>query len=189
MKACNDGVESLLWPSETFAYADQFDEQAQRWLGLKTGQLVHLQFDSPGFLVKSNCAAAQLARDAVANQALNIAGASGAAASGSNDSTNLAPLDSAVLSQVHVGSLTSASSTQKTIAITHVFGSIALDAARPSRDLARFNDEILTHLVAIGGHVELSLEVNVKVSVGLSEQVLRTLTENARTLGYRIQFD
>jgi hypothetical protein len=62
LSAIGDGVLSLVWDQETFAYADGWDDIGQRYLGLKAGQ--HLNPALNALLVKSEAAAAQIAADA-----------------------------------------------------------------------------------------------------------------------------
>ena len=46
--AVQDGLSLLLWQSESFAYADSFDEAAGRYRGLRCGQQVVGSVDSLG---------------------------------------------------------------------------------------------------------------------------------------------
>ena len=62
MTAIRDGVQSLVWEQETFAYADGWDETKQRYLGLKAGLQMNPVLNA--LLVKSEAAAAQIAADA-----------------------------------------------------------------------------------------------------------------------------
>src|SRR6476469_1456574 len=57
-----DGIQSLVWELDTFAYADGWDEIGQRYLGLKAGQKMNPVLNA--LLVKSEAAAAQIAAEA-----------------------------------------------------------------------------------------------------------------------------
>ncbi len=60
--------------------------------------------------------------------------------------------------------------------------SVPLDTTRIGRDVQRLVEEVITHLTtADGTQVEVSLEVNVQASDGLSQQIVRTVSENCRT--------
>src|SRR5207247_4167968 len=51
----------LTWEKDSFAYADDFDEQAGRYRGLRHGQLASFSPDSPtGLLVRPEVAKQQL---------------------------------------------------------------------------------------------------------------------------------
>ncbi len=51
-----DGVALLTWRTDTFAYAESYDEAAGRYRGLRGGQVMSLSPDSAGILVKPNVA-------------------------------------------------------------------------------------------------------------------------------------
>jgi hypothetical protein len=54
----------LTWRSESFAYADSFDDAAARYRGLRAGQNVAVTADSAGLLVKPEIATRQLDSEA-----------------------------------------------------------------------------------------------------------------------------
>ena len=64
-RAARDGVALLFWPSDTFAYAESYDEEAKRYRGLRGGQAVSLFADSAGLLVKSDVAQRQIDAETV----------------------------------------------------------------------------------------------------------------------------
>src|SRR2546421_1416053 len=64
LAAIRDGVQSMWWERETFAYADSWDAQGNRYLGLKAGQQVQVTLNASSVLVKPEVAAAQLAAEA-----------------------------------------------------------------------------------------------------------------------------
>ncbi len=60
-----DGVSLLTWERDSFAWADSWDEDAQRFQGLRAGQQIGLSNeDSPGLLVKPDIALQQMEREA-----------------------------------------------------------------------------------------------------------------------------
>lgn len=64
--AAADGVALLTWEPETFAYAESFDENAQRYRGLRVGQHITLSASGPvGLLVKPEVARRQLEQERV----------------------------------------------------------------------------------------------------------------------------
>jgi hypothetical protein len=60
VNAIRDGVALLTWESDTFAYAESYDEGAARYLGLRAGQVVSLSGESAGLLVKPDVARRQM---------------------------------------------------------------------------------------------------------------------------------
>jgi len=71
-------------------------------------------------------------------------------------------------------------------AIPTVFvGSVRLDGTRPVPQMARINDEVLQHLSTLpGAQVDIRLEVQIRVRNGVPDDVVRTVSENARTLKF-----
>ncbi len=62
---------------------------------------------------------------------------------------------------------------------------MTLDAARVGRDAGRIADEVVTHLVGlVGSSVRVTLEIEAEIPEGASENVVRTVTENGRTLKF-----
>lgn len=171
-----DGIERLTWEDETFAYAERYDEAADRYIGLKTGSPVRLVIDGDSVLVRSEVAKRQLDADAAkaattsasASQTLGAAPAlpvsGGDTTKGVATSTPLAPAER-VLDRFH--------------------GSVRLDALRLGRDASRIAEEVVQHLSGIvGAEVEVTLELQVKLPSGASEKLVRDVTENCRTLKF-----
>jgi hypothetical protein len=64
-------------------------------------------------------------------------------------------------------------------------GSVVLDAQRVGRDAGRIADEVIAHLAGlVGSTVKVTLEIEAEIEAGASEQVVRTVTENSRTLKF-----
>ena len=66
---------------------------------------------------------------------------------------------------------------------TRFFMNVKLDNTRVIRDLQRYLDEVIKHLSnTYNCNVELSLEVNAETPTGFSQETVRTVSENCRTL-------
>ena len=53
------------------------------------------------------------------------------------------------------------------------------------RDAGRIADEIIAHLAGlVGSTVTVTLEIEARVEAGMPENVVRTVTENSRTLKF-----
>src|SRR4029077_5241789 len=64
-------------------------------------------------------------------------------------------------------------------------GTVILDSARVGRDAGRIADEIVTHLVGlVGSSVRVTLEIDAEIPQGAPDNVVRTVTENSRTLKF-----
>ena len=67
-------------------------------------------------------------------------------------------------------------------------GSVNLDPARVGRDAGRIADEIVAHLAGlVGSTVRVTLEIEAEIPAGVPENVVRTVTENGRTLKFTNQ--
>lgn len=64
-------------------------------------------------------------------------------------------------------------------------GSAKLDPIRLGRDAAKIAEEIVQHLTSIiGAEVEVTLEIQAHLPDGASQELVRTITENCRTLKF-----
>jgi hypothetical protein len=68
------------------------------------------------------------------------------------------------------------------------YGTVVLDSARVGRDASRVADEVVSHLAGlVGAKVKVTLEIEAQMPDGASEQIVRTVTENGRTLKFSSQ--
>ena len=64
-------------------------------------------------------------------------------------------------------------------------GSVDLDPERVGRDASRIADEIITHLAGLmHTNVRVTLEIAADFPDGFPDQIIRTVTENGRTLRF-----
>lgn len=67
-------------------------------------------------------------------------------------------------------------------------GTITLDPTRVGRDAGRIADEVISHLSGLmNSSVTVTLEIEAEVPGGVPEKVVRTVTENCRTLKFQNQ--
>ena len=60
-----------------------------------------------------------------------------------------------------------------------------LSADRPARDMSRIVEAVVEQLTTLpGAEVSLKLEIDAEVATGLNRAQVRTLMENAATLGF-----
>ena len=67
-------------------------------------------------------------------------------------------------------------------------GTVSLDATRVGRDASQIADEVIAHLAGlVGAKVTVTLEVAAEIPDGAPDHVVRTVTENSRTLKFTSQ--
>jgi Protein of unknown function (DUF499) len=170
--AVRDGVSLLTWEQDTFAFADDYDASAGRYRGLRSGQNTTLaDASTPALLVKPAVARRQLAAERVTVPASTGTPAGGGGSTATSPGGGLAGAPSTV------------------VALPKRFhGTVALDPARVGRDASRIADEVIAHLSGlVGAKVTVTLEVEAEIPSGAPAQVVRTVTENSRTLKFTSQ--
>jgi len=67
-------------------------------------------------------------------------------------------------------------------------GTVTLDSTRVGRDAGKIAEEVIAHLVGLqGSTVKVTLEIEAEILGGVPENVVRTVTENSRTLKFTSQ--
>jgi hypothetical protein len=67
-------------------------------------------------------------------------------------------------------------------------GTVELDPERVGRDAGRIADEVISHLFGlVGANVTVTLEIEAEIPNGAPDNVVRTVTENSRTLKFTSQ--
>jgi len=171
--AVRDGLACLIWGRDSFAYADSYDDVAGRYRGLRAAEHVSIpETDPPGLLVKPEVACRQLEAERP------VAGAQGAEAERPNlGAGGTAPTG------VDGPAATGPASQQPSPKPRRFHGSAVLDATRAGRDAGRIAEEIIAHLTALPrAEVRVTLEIEATIPEGAPENVVRTVTENSRTL-------
>jgi hypothetical protein len=154
--AVQDGLALLLWQKESFAYADGYDEVQRRYQGLRCGQ--HVDVIQTGLVVKPDVAFQQRQVDEDRDDGKE-----------DRDDKDYDDGDGRI----------------ETTRPRRYHGTIQLDAARVGRDAGRVAEEVIAHLSGIvGANVSVTLEVEAAVPDGVPESVVRTVTENSRTLKF-----
>ncbi|MBI5394224.1 MAG: DUF499 domain-containing protein [Verrucomicrobia bacterium] len=175
VQATRDGVALLSWQQDSFAYADSYDEVANRYRGLRFSQHVTVSEDDPtGLLVKPDAAQKQLQ----AEQA--TAAAAGTAPQPQPPGTATQP------------GTTPGKSTPLTPPAAakpkRFYGSVHLNPQRVGKDAGKIAEEIVQHLTLLpGATVEVTLEIQAQFPEGAPDNTVRTVTENARTLKFDAQ--
>src|SRR5262249_34668470 len=161
---------------ETFAYAEGWDEQRQRYQGLRAAQSIRVIADDRALLVKPEVAAAQLAADQ--QSAATAPGAttqSGSTSSGGAVSTDTFPSG-------QTGDPPAPPASQE---LRRFHGSVKVEPLRLGRDAARIAEEVVQHLTGlVGANVEITIEIQADLAEGANDKLVRDVTENCRTLKF-----
>lgn len=181
-KAIQTGLNS----DQYFAFASGFD--GTRYIDLKFNQYVGI-VERSGYLVKVAAAQKQITDDEAKRQAEAAARAAAAGA--------LVPAStsSGETYQPHTAGGTGAEyEVHKDLVLAQpaapknrrFFMSADLDTTRINRDVQKYVEEIIQHLTSVdGAKVKVSLEVEAETEEGFSQQTVRTISENCRTLRVR----
>ncbi len=181
LEAIAHGIGLLLWESESFAYAEGWDESRRRYLGLLAGQTDTIGMGSRGMLVKPEAALAQLERDRAEEAARH-----GAEPREHVSAAPGTPPSDDGLSAGAAGTMTRAETAVPILRRFH--GSVRLDTLRMGRDAGQIAEEIVTLLSnQPGARVAITLEIEAELPDGAPGDVVRTVTENAATLKFSTQ--
>ena len=170
--AVQDGLGLLLWSHESFAYADSYDDVAQRYRALRCGggRLAMSPDNLDGLLVKPEVALRQQTSEAPTSEQSQSEASSHQPFSAAPGSASVKP-----------GIETSRSPRR-------FHGSVTLDSKRVGRDAGRIADEVIAHLEGlIGAEVTVTLEIEANIPGGAPDNVVRTVTENSRVLKFSDQ--
>ena len=167
--AIRDGLGLLTWQQESFAYADSFDDTANRYRGLRGGQLVALSEENQsGMLVRPDVAGRQLEAEAQPTPGPMPPGL-GPTPPGPGP-TPPGP---------------SPTPPRPTPGPKRFHGTVTLDSTRVGRDAGKIAEEVIAHLVGLqSSTVIVTLEVEAEIPGGAPDNVVRTVTENSRTLKF-----
>ena len=173
IRAIQDGLGLLLWTDESFAYADSFDEATSRYRGLRCGREVPLLSpESDGLLVKPAAAIAQQEAEPAApatGAGVGVAETSASTSAGAGTSPEPTPPPPEQKAR-------------------RFHGAVSLDATRVGRDASQIADEVIAHLAGlVGAKVTVTLEIEAEIPSGAPDHVVRTVTENSRTLKFSSQ--
>ena len=168
LQAVAAGVGLLTWTTDGFGYADSVDEDAGRYRGLRGGQAITVsEVDAAGVLVKPDVAQRQLRMEQPPAGGDSPQPAGDGGPEGTISPPAPEPPADPRPKRFH--------------------GSVALDATRAGRDASRIADEVITHLAGlVGADVTVTLEIEARMPNGAPDHVVRTVTENSRTLRFSI---
>jgi uncharacterized protein len=163
--AVQDGA-AILSADDTFGVAAGFDPQKKRYVGLKIGEGMAGVIDRTTLVVKPVIARAQREREQAPTEQTDHRGA------GSHGSAS--------------GAVPTAASPAIKLPPNVFSGSVKLNGERVVKETGRVVMEVLEHLSVLPeSEVEITLELRVAVPGGVKDDVVRTVSENAKTLRFQ----
>lgn len=168
IKAVQAAVSSMV--PGPFAYAERWDESSERYLGLliDKANTPHIVVDSESVIV----------RPSVAEGHRPIG-----ATEGSNDPSEGGSVVNETGAQG--GPAGKPENTEGESLPTRFSGTVMISSERPAREVHQIIEAIVEQLTTIqGSDVSLKLEIDADVPGGLDRSKVRTLLENATTLGF-----
>jgi hypothetical protein len=160
--AIENGVAFVTWEQDAFAYADAWDEGKGRYVGLRAGEQVQARIDGASVVVKPEAARRQLDAEKP-DEAGAVAGAVAEAGE-----------------EARPGEVAVEDARPR-----RFYGTVSLDPIRMSRDASQLADEVVKHLAElVDADVEVRVEISATSDEGFDDDVVRTVTENARTLKF-----
>jgi hypothetical protein len=159
--AARDGVALLTWELDSFAFADSFDSDENRYRGLRFGEQISLtDAGSPGLLVRPETARRQ------------------------RDAERPIDPDPPPIIDPPPPPPPPPPATQP----RRYHGTVVLDEGRVGRDASRIAEEVIAHLNGlVGAKVNVTLEIEAEIPSGAPVHVVRTVNENGRTLKFTNQ--
>ncbi|MFN8473888.1 MAG: Swt1 family HEPN domain-containing protein [Anaerolineae bacterium] len=175
-EAIQDGVRRITWEQETFAYADAFNATTSRYTGLEVGHIVSVSASADAVVVKPEVARRQM--DADASKVVTPATTGGQP----GVTVPVPPVGPAPVGPSGGGGPQPPPSTSR----PHRFhGTVTLDTTHIAKDTNAIADAVIQHLASlVGAKVRVTLEIEADIPDGAPENVVRTVTENCRTLKF-----
>ncbi len=168
-RAVEGGLALLTWETDAFAFADSHDEAAGRYRGLRAGgQAAGVPPESAALLVEPSAARRQLDAETPPPLPSTAEAPAGAGVDAVRDAQPAPPTPEKKVRRFH--------------------GAVTLDTARVGRDASRIAEEVVAHLSGlVGAKVVVTLEIEAELPDGAPDHVVRTVTENGRTLKFQDQ--
>jgi predicted AAA+ superfamily ATPase len=171
LDAIRNGVNLLTWTQDGFAFAEAYDDAAKRYKGLVAGRMIGLNDPHmPGMVVKPDVAGKQL-DDERASQPGNAPTPPGPGPAEPQPPSPGAPQPPASAPKP-----------------TRFHGTATLDPLRVGPSASKIAEEVIAHLSGlVGADVTVTIEIEATVPSGVPDNVVRTVTENGRTLKFTSQ--
>jgi hypothetical protein len=185
LDAIQDGVGRLTWSQDTFAYADYYDATADRYRGLEAGRRPTVQLNANSVVVKPDVAAAQIEKDCAPPPTTGTGSGTDESPGAGTGTTS----GRTGVSGGETGKGAGAGGTKPKAPVLRRFhGSAKIDATRLSRDVDLIASSVVQHLAGLlDAKVTITVEIEAEIPSGAPDNVVRTVTENCRTLKFESQ--
>jgi len=185
--AIRDGVQTLFWQQETFAYADSFDVQSNRYLGLKVGQSVSVLLNASSVLVKPDIAATQIAADTAPVAPTNPSPAM--TYTGTQSTQRAVSEQPGAIQETTIAMAETPFPPVQSVPVEpkpHRFhGSVTINPVKMASESGNIMQEVVQHLTALyGANVQVTLEIQATIPNGIPSDVVNTIKENCRSLRF-----
>ncbi len=181
LEAIRDGVGSLAWQSDTFAYAAAWDAKEGRYQDLRHGSAdFSVVLDSSSVVVKAEVAAKQLAAEQAAREAFEPEGKiftpPGEQPPLGEDGTVWQEGEGVAAGQP----VPPAEKVPRSF-----FGTVELDPARLNKQVPDIAEHVVQHLVKLpSADVKVTLEIRAEVPDGVPHKVVIDVTQNVKDLKF-----
>ena len=174
LDAIRDGVNLLTWVQDSFGFADSYDEATNRYKGLRGGTIVTVaDAHAPGLVVKPDVASKQMDAERVVPPQGDVPGQQ----PGNSEATTTTESRETPTNETQSGPAKP----------KRFHGAAVLDTTRVGRDASRIADEVISHLAGlVGTSVRVTIEIEAEIPDGAPDNVVRTVTENSRTLKFNV---
>ena len=170
LEAVRSGLSLLTWEQDSFGYAESYDAVAGRYRALQTMQNISLSGNVQGLIVRPDVARQQIDAESTPLPIPEVKPEKPHDEDGGTPKT----IDDVPPKEV-----------PKPPRAKRYHGSVRLDPTRLGRDAGMIADEVIAHLSALlGADVKLTLEIEAEIPDGAPANVVRTVTENSRTLKF-----
>ena len=169
MKTVHAAIDGML--PGPFAYAERWDEKSDAYLGLAIERAVNaaVVIDSDSVIIKPEVADAHRPAQAQPGPTAPTGGPAGPDGSPSPTGPSDRAPDAPPVEKMP----------------TRFLGTVMISSERPAREIHQIVEAIVEQLTTIpGSEVSLKLEIDAEVPSGLDRAKVRTLIENANTLGF-----
>ena len=165
LDAIQDGVSRLTWSQDAFAYADYYDAAADRYRGLEAGHCPTVQMTANSVVVKPEVAVRQIEADTTPPPPPPPPPVDPGGKRPDPEPIPPPPPPKPKLRRFH--------------------GSAKIDATRLSRDVDLIASSVVQHLAGLlDAKVTITVEIEADIPTGAPDNVVRTVTENCRTLKF-----
>jgi hypothetical protein len=173
LDAIQAGINSLTGEYDTFAYAESHDETGQRYRGLRAATIIAVNESDAALLVRPDVARQQIEAETA-------------------PPATISPLPAApgpVVPPVGPWPVVMPPPPDPKPVVPpkprRFHGAVTLDPTRVGRDASKIAEEVIAHLVGLmGANVRVTLEIEADIPNGTPDNVVRTVTENSRTLKF-----